>query len=546
MAKQVRGDELEAFLKGVEQSEFSRRELFRRAALGGAALSLPAFLAACDMGSDQEATPSTEATTTDPGTPKRGGRLRAAITGGANAETLDPHKAVAISDQARSMKLYDRLTEQGPEGDTQMFLAESFEPNSAGDVWTVKLKDGITFHDGKSLTADDVIYSYQRILDPDEALQGASDLSMFDPRGMKKVDDLTVEFRLKSAYADLPTACSQRSLAIIPDGFTDHTKPNGTGPFTHQEFTVGQRSLFGRNASWWQEGKPYVDELEILSIGEPSARVTALRAGQVDAIEGVELAQARSIADDEEIELLDARTGGFNPITISVVAEPFKDVRVRQALRLAVDREQMVEQALLGFGFVGNDLFSPFDPMYADDLPQREQDIEQARSLLRQAGHEDLRITLHSAAVAAGVVESALLFAEQAKAAGITVDVKRSPADSYWNDVYLKVPCAQSLWANRALDPQIRQSVNCDSAYNETEWCVPEFDRLTAEASRTVDEARRGELYHEAQRMLYDEGGNLIWGFKNWVDAYRTNVQGFAPHAANPLGYYGFQEVWLV
>jgi peptide/nickel transport system substrate-binding protein len=525
----------------AEERRWSRREVLRGALVGGAALSAPGVLAACsgDGGAGDDVTPTGKESV------KRGGRLRVGVTGGGGGESLDPHKALSVADIARTENLYDRLTVQAPEGDTQMSLAESFEPNASADVWTVKLKPDITFHDGKPLTADDVIYSYRRILDPDEALQGAADIGMVDAGKMRKVDELTIEMTLKGAYADFPAACEQRSLAIIPAEFSDHTKPVGTGPFRFESFAVGERSLFQKHENYWEEGKPYVDELEILSIADPAARMNALNAGQVDAIESVDLAQAKGIPEGGEIRILNAKTGAWVPVTISVKAKPFDDPRVRQALRLIADRQQIVDQALLGFGFVGNDLFCPFDPMYADDLPQREQDIEQARSLLQQAGQENLIVELNSSQAAPGMLESALIYAEQAKEAGVTVEVKRTPADSYWNDVYLKVPVAQSQWAHRALDPQILQSVDCKAPYNETEWCRPEFDKLTAEARGTLDEARRRELYYEAQRMLYDEGGYLIWGFTNWVDAYRDNVNGLEPHVSRNLGDWRFENVSL-
>ncbi len=516
-------------------SRLTRRELMRGALVAGGALSVPSLLAACGGGGD--------ATGGETGTGgSRGGRLRAGVVGGGNAETLDAHGAVSKSDIARVKNLYDRLTDTSPDGSTTMMLAESFEPNQTGDVWTLRLKEGVVFHNGQDLTADDVIFSFQRILDPRQELQGAADLGMIDRKRMKKIDARTVEFTLLAPYADLPTATSQRAVSIIPAGTEDFTNPVGTGAFKYESFDVGQRSVFVRNENYWQEGKPYLDELEIVSTNDPQARVNGLLAGQFDAIEFVELAQAASLSENSEVKLLETETGHWVPITIPVTQKPFDDPRVREALRLIPDRQAIIDQALQGYGFIGNDLFSPFDPMYADDIPQRDQDLERAQALLKEAGQEGLTFDLHSSTAAGGMLESALVYAEQAKGAGVTVNVKKGPADSYYNDFYLKGLVAQSDWNVRPLGVQIAQSNLSNSPYNETEWRRRDFDRLALEASATLDENRRGELYREVQQILWDEGGYIIWGFANFLDAHRANVSGIEPHVFSPLGYYGFEN----
>lgn len=523
------------------RQDYSRREFVHGALAIGGAVTTGSLIAACGGSSS----PSSASTTASGGTPTRGGLLRAGVTSGGNTETLDPHKALSNADIARTMNLYERLSDYAPDGSVIMLLAESFTPNRTVDEWTVKLKPGVTFHSGKPLTADDVIYSYSRILNPKNALQGAADLEMIDPKRMTRVDATTVRFGLLYPYADLPDACAQRSLAIIPDGFTTFSSPDGTGPFKYQSFTVGQQSMFTRNDHYWESGKPYVDRLQILSIADPGARLDGLQAGQLDAIESPDLARAKALQTDSTIKILNSRTGGFVPITISVVAKPFDDPRVRQALRLLADRSQLVESALVGFGWIGNDLFCPFDQFYDHSLPQRQQDIEQAKSLLAQAGQQSLTFNLYTSQAAPGMQESALLYSTQAKQAGVTVNVKTVPADSFYNTVYLKVPVTQSQWENRSLAAQIAQCANSNSPYNETHWRRPEFDKLTAEARSTLDEQRRRQLYAEAQTMLYDQGGYLIWGFSNLVDAYRSNVHGFVPSVVRDLDQYGFKQVWL-
>ncbi|MGH9318278.1 MAG: ABC transporter substrate-binding protein, partial [Vicinamibacteria bacterium] len=289
-----------------------------------------------------------------------------------------------------------------------------------------------------------------------------------------------------------------------------------------------------------------IEELEIITISETQTRLNALLAGQVHAINGVDPPQARVLESREGIKLLEAPSGAWTPLVMATKRPPFDDLQVRQAFRLIVDRNQIIENVLSGHGQLGNDLFSPFDPMYTgDDLPQQEQDLEKARFLLKSAGQENLTVALHTADFAPGALNSAIVFAEQAKQAGVTVNLDRGPAGSYYDEPYLKTPFFQTNWGYRALDPQILQCVFSKSPWNETQWARPEFDQMTAEARATLDEAKRRELYLEAQKMLWEEGGYILWGFLNYLDAHREEVQGFKAHVGRNLMWYGFQDVWL-
>jgi len=226
---------------------------------------------------------------------------------------------------------------------------------------------------------------------------------------------------------------------------------------------------------------------------------------------------------------------------------PFSDVRVRQALRLVVDRQQMIDQALNGFGILGNDMYSPFDPAYARDLPQRVQDIDQARSLLAQAGHADLDVELvTSTAVGAGAVESANLFVEQARRAGITVRLNKADANVFYGDRYLSWNFAQDFWNTRNYLPQVATSSVKSGTYNETHWDDPAFNALIDQARREPDLAKRNQLLHDAQEIEYHTGGYIIWGFKRQLDAYSNLVQGLQPHRYLPCSAFGFKHASFV
>src|SRR5690606_20073687 len=195
-------------------------------------------------------------------------------------------------------------------------------------------------------------------------------------------------------------------IGIVPEGYYPK-KPIGTGPFKFSSFTPGQESVFARYDDYWRDGQPYVDELRVVNFTDDTARTNALLAGQVDAIESLPYAMIRVIEADPTLRVIKSETGNWNPFTMRVDVKPFSDVRVRQAMRLCVDRDEMITQLLSGNGRVANDMYSPYDPFYAKDLPQREYDPDKARSLLKAAGHEGLKVQLTTAPVSQGIVEAA-------------------------------------------------------------------------------------------------------------------------------------------
>jgi peptide/nickel transport system substrate-binding protein len=243
-------------------------------------------------------------------------------------------------------------------------------------------------------------------------------------------------------------------------------------------------------------------------------------------------------------KVLTSETGAWQPFTMRVDQAPFSDVRVRQAMRLIADRQQLIQQALSGQGRVGNDLYSPFDPAFNKDLPQRKQDIAQAKSLLKQAGQSDLRVQLVTAPVFQGIVEAAQVLAQQAKAAGVTISVRKVDSGTFYGDNYLKWPFAQDFWFTRTYLGQVAQGSLKNSPFNETHWNDPQFTKLIAQARAELDEAKRTELLKEAQKLEYDKGGYIVWSFSNQVDAFSAKLGGFQPSKSGvPLTNYGFGKV---
>ncbi len=478
-----------------------------------------------------------------PPSAKSGGILRVGIVGGSAKDSLDAHNPVTHPDEARVIQLYEPLATRNPKFEIENVLAEEITPSADATKWTIRLRQGVEFHDGKTLGAEDLIYTLQRIIDPSAPTAGASGLSMLDPKGMKMLDERTVELTLLYPYAILDDSLAQYALGIVPAGYTPD-KPVGTGPFKFKSFTPGQQSEFDRHPNYWRPGQPYADGVVLIDFPDDTARVNALLGGEVHAIDALPPGQMSVIEASGRAKVLNSETGAWLPFTMRVDRPPFDDVRVRQAFRLIVDREQMIQQALAGLGHLGNDLYAPYDQAYASQLPQRQQDLEQAKSLLKAAGRDRITVELQTAPVAAGIVEAAQVFAQQAKGAGVTVKVNKLDSGVFYGDNYLKWDFAQDFWFTRDYLPQTANGSLPEAPYNETHWADEKWISLVTEARKTTDAAKRKEILHEAQQIEYETGGYIIWGFNNQIDAYSNDIEGFEPDRSGiPLTSYTLRQV---
>jgi peptide/nickel transport system substrate-binding protein len=518
----------------------TRREALVGAGLVVSGLALADFIAACAGSSPPIETSSAS---------KRGGDFRLGVTGGGAKDIIDGQDLLTKPDQARLVAGFETLLQYDDDYNlTSDGLAESVTQDKP-DQWTIRLRQGIEWHNGKTLTADDVVFSLLRLLDPTIGLAGTPAFSSLDPNGLIKMDDRTLRLKLKRPDSTIGDELAQYYNAIVPVGYKRFPSEQiGTGPYKLKSFTPGEQSVHVRNPNYWRAGEPYFDQVTIIDFPDTSAQVNALLAGQVDAITDVPYAQVSAVRAHPELNLLESYGGGWLPICMAIDVEPFRDVRVRQAMRLIVDRGVMVTQVLSGHGRIANDLYAPLDPDYASDLPQRRQDLEQARSLLRAAGKEGLTIDLHTTDGAAGMVDSANVFARQAKGAGVTVNVRQDP--NFYGDQYLKLAFSMDYWATRNYLPQVANTGVPGAGYNETHWPPGDsnFVSLYHQALAEVDPAHRKELKHEMQKLEYEQGGFIIPFFNNLVDAYSRRVLGLiAGRGTRNLDSYGhgFRTIWF-
>ena len=526
----------------LEQPALTRRDALRGAVAGGVLLAAGGVLAAC--GSEEVDVPTSDFGASSLEGVRNGGTLRVGVAGGGADDSIDAHIPATVPDISRVFQLYEPLAGRDINSEFELVLAESIEPEKGGaQTWTIRLRPGITFHNGKPVTADDVLFSLQRIIDPKDPKTGAASINYIDLDRSRKLDKRTVRIELKFPNVGFPDDVGQYFNAIVPTDY-DPEKPVGTGPFRYQSFVPGERSVFVRNPDYWRDGLPRVDEVVIIDFPDDTPRLNALLSGQVDAITNLPPGQIAQVKANDQFEVLISETGGWQPFTMRVDKAPFDDVKVRQAMRLLVDREQMISQVLSGQGRVANDLYSPYDPAYNDDLPQRRQDLDQAKSLLRQAGQSDLRVELITSPVFQGIVEAAQVIAEQAKGAGVTINVRKVDTGTFYGDNYLQWTFAQDFWATRTYLSQVAQGSLPDSPYNETHWEDPEFLDLIAQARAELDDAKRVDLLKAAQRIEWERGGLIVWSFSNQADAYSTTVGGFHPARSGfPLTNYGFGRV---
>lgn len=477
-------------------------------------------------------------------TPRRGGRIRAGFTGGSSTDTLDAQRGVNAVDFARIPQLNEPLTAYNHDAEIVLWLAEEMTPNVNATEWTVRVRDGITFHNGKPLGADDLIFSFQRILNPKNPLPGASSLTPLDYSGMKALDSRTVRFTCHTPFATFPQIHPGFYFYIVPVGY-DPAHPIGTGPFKYEQFSPGVSSLFSRNADYWVHGLPYVDELEIIDSSDAAASVNGLLSHEYDA------ANLDSISVISELEsagchVLVSDTGFFTPFTMRVDVPPFNDVNVRQAMRLAVARPEMREAVFSGYGRIGNDIFAPYTPAYDTAIPQRTQDIPQAKYLLKKAGHESLNVQLVTATISPGTIAAATVLAQQAKSAGINISLREISSTEFYGANYLHWDFSQDYWYYTPYLVQCSESTIIGASFSETHFANPGYNKLYRQALSIVDEHKRADVIHEMMKIDFDEGGYIIPYFVPAIDGYGPTLRGAVHDKTGiPLANGDFKNFWL-
>jgi peptide/nickel transport system substrate-binding protein len=532
-----RSDRSDALASGAA---LDRRHFLRGVAATGALVGAGGLLTACS-GSGTTGTTSSTAPT---GAPKRGGDLKVGITGGGPSDTIDPHKGLTYTDTSRLQSLYTPLVQLDANAELEYMLAESITPVSSNDFtqWEIKLKPGITFHDGKPLTAQDVVFTLNRNVS--NGFSGTIPLGPIDIKNTKATDAHTVLVKMTKPYSSFVNqlAASWVYLYIAPVGFNP-AKPVGTGPFMFKSFAPNARSVFTRNPNYWRSGLPYADTLEIIDFPDTVSLANALQTGVIHAAGTLDGPQMAALDNAGGVKAVASKGGGIVPFTMRVDTPPFHDVRVRQALRLLVDRAQLIDSALDGYGSLAYDLFAPFDPDFNLDLV-RHTDVAQAKFLLKQAHQENLTVELTTSQIATGTVAMATVLAEQAKAAGVKINVNNVPSGDFFGKNYLSWPFAQDYYNYFPYLPQVAESMLAGSPFNETHTNDPHYTKLYNEANATASgSSLEKELLYEMQNFDFNMGGYIIPAYVDALDAYSTKIAGFqAARIGQPLSNFDMEH----
>jgi len=421
--------------------------------------------------------------------------------------------------------IYSRLMREGGNGEASPELATGWTANAEATEWTLTLQPGVTFHDGSAFDAADVAYSLGRIEDPALESPVAAVLGIIDR--VEVVDPMTVKIILEAPHAGLPLLLLDYRVRIIPEGSgeTITENPVGTGPFRVETYDPeGTTTIVAYDGYW--EGRPLLDKIQFTAIPDAEARNQAMLASQLD-YNGLTANQVPLFADNPAFQVQSFAGGAWNGVAFRTDTAPFDDARVRRALRIAVDREAMLN-LLEGpdGGVVGCDTPIGFsDPFRANlDCPQ---DIEGAKALLAEAGYPDgIDIELFTSDVSPGMIQFAEVYQAQVAPAGIRVSLNLAPADGYWSDVWLKEAAVMTSWDSRPADQFLNEIFRTGVPNNETFYANADFDALLDKARSTIDVAAARDLYVEAQQIIFNDGGVVIPFLKNGRRVLSGNVTG--------------------
>jgi peptide/nickel transport system substrate-binding protein len=465
-------------------------------------------------------------------TPKKGGTLRLGMEGGSASDSLDPRTYADSIPITYGWQLWNGLVEVDAQGNPGPELAESWEAKPGAASWVFNIRKGITFTSGKTLDADDVIYSLN--LHRGETKSGAKDL-LSSITDIKKLGPNQIEITLKSGDADLPYAFADYHVLIVPNGFTNWSKPDGTGAYTLESFEPGIRVITKRKSgAYWKPNRANFDGVELRYILDASARTQALISGQIDGANRLDARTVGLVMKAPTVNVVRTKgTGNRFAFVARCVDDPYTNNDIRLALKYGIDRQKIIDTVYKGFATMGNDTtVAPLAKYFAKDIPQRPYDPDKAAFHFKKAGMANAKIELQvSEGAFSGATDAAVLYQEAIKKAGINLDVKRVSGDGYWDNVWLKAPFCAVYWGGRpTVGQQLAQTFLSTANWNDTAWKRPDFDKLVIAAAAELDEGKRAQLYADAQRMIVDDGGMVCFAIGDYLDGYGKKVMGTAPH----------------
>ncbi len=548
----------------LRKNQISRREFLRLSTLLGLSLASAKYLAACAQPTPTAAPTAVPPTAVPPtAVPAateapptsgivRGGILRCAT----RVERVDHPARFSLVSQSHAWRhVFDYLTYTDDKGITQPYLLEKWEVSQDLLTWTLYVRQGVKFSNGKDFTADDVVFNFNQWLDKDVGSSILGSMSYLSKEGVQKKDDYTVVLTLNEPSIFVPEHLFHYAACVLPKEFGgDITRePIGTGAFTMEEYVPGERCRMKRRPDYWRMGAdgsplPYLDEIVMVQLGEDrTADIAALQSGQVDTIIEPTVAIWEAAKNDDRYVVLSTPTAATRVLRMRVDQEPWNNNLVRQALKHCHNREKILAIALQGEGTIGNDSHvAPAQPEYVD-IPPYPFDPEKSKALLAEAGYPDgVTVELVVASDWPESMAYAQILKEDAAAGGFNINLKPMPASQYW-DGWTEWNLGITWWAHRTLAPMllplayISDDEGNPVPWNETRWVDEEFNQLLKEAMKTVDLEKRREIVGKLEVIQKERGSVCIPFFMNVWKIYDKKFHGIVP---SPEEFAIFHETW--
>lgn len=459
--------------------------------------------------------------------PKRGGHAVFAIGNASTTDSFNPDVTLATFGGVARVTFLDSLYEINSTGEIVPVLVTDASVDDSATEWRLTLKKDVTFHNGKTLTAEDVVNSIN--LHRAEGSKSPVKSLLVNLEDISAEGDDVVVFKLSAPDVDWPSTLAEYTLSILPskDGVADWQSGVGTGPYRLISFEPGVSARFERYENDHRSDRGWFDSVEYIAVNDGAARTNAIISGEVHVSSEIEPSLAMRLNNVPNVTVVSRTSPGFSLFDMQTALAPVDNVNVRRALKYAIDRQEFVDKILYGYGTVAND--HPIAPTYQFHDPSLEQhsyDPDKAKFYLKEAGLDSLDLDLQvSTSAFTGAVDAALLYSETARAAGINLKPVRVPADGYWATTWAKTPFFGSYWTGRPTEAHIISlAYGKGAAWNATSYANDRLDRLVTEAKGQRDEAKRRELYAEAQRILSVDGPSVIPAFNNMIDAVSNEI----------------------
>ena len=513
-------------------------EVTRRDFLGGSAALAVSTFAANSAFAD-----------TGPAKPLRGGILRAGLQGGESTNTLDPALNLSQVPFNFCKQWGEFLFRLNRDGSLENRIAEDIGASADARTWTMKIRSGIEFHNGKTVTAEDVAATIER--HADESSQSGALGILRNIKGVK-ADGREVIVSLAEPDADFPYLMADYHLVIQPNGGKDDPAAGiSAGPYKVTVNEPGIRHGGERFANFWDSDRlGFADQVEIIVMNDPTARISALQSGQVHMINRVEPKIVELVQRVPGVSIENVSGKGYYPFNMFCDTAPFDNNDLRMALKLAMNREQMLQQILRGYGTVGNDFpINTAYPLFPEGIEQRVFDPEKAAEFYKKSGHSGPIVLRTSEVAFPGAVDAAQLYQQSCAEAGIQIEIRREPGDGYWSEVWNKQPFCLSYWGGRSTQAQMYSTgYVSDADWNDTRFMRPEFDKMLYAARGELDEDKRKAIFRDMALMIRDEGGLIVPFFNQFMDAIlASKIGGYEKHTEGALmDGYALAECWLL